>query len=257
MSVVKAISPLPTESGARGSMACNTGLWRATIDRRSRVAADAERASAAQPEAKRNPRRLITGMNYLEGPPQCRVSCEEWRDQDIFVRTVKFRSAKCRTASGFVMRSRKNRDEIKVMDYSRRDLGVLLPVLFAADASAQPQMLPSKCYPFDSLPAKTNPQTHNETRQVLDGLTHLGYHIDLHITTLQPGQMPHPPHSHVHEEMVLMQEGTLEVTILGNSTRIGPGSVAYVKSNERHGWKNVGDGPARYFVMAFGQEKKA
>jgi quercetin dioxygenase-like cupin family protein len=138
------------------------------------------------------------------------------------------------------------------MNPSRRELAALLPVfLVAAGAEAAPELLPSKCYPFDSLPVKTNPKTHNETRPVLDGLTHAGCHIDLHITTLQPGEMPHPPHTHLWEEMVLVQKGTLDVTINGRTTRIGPGSVGYVASNQLHGWKNVGDTPAQYFVLAF------
>ena len=140
------------------------------------------------------------------------------------------------------------------MNYSRRDLGILLPAVFAARAAAKNDVLPSKCYPFDSLAVKTSPANHNETREVFDGLTHNGVRIDLHLTTLAPGQMPHPAHTHVHEEMVMMQEGTLEVTIEGKSTRIGPGSVAYVHSNEKHGWKNVGSTPAQYFVMAIGKE---
>lgn len=142
------------------------------------------------------------------------------------------------------------------MDCSRRNLALLLPGLLAAvEAEARDAVLPSKCYPFDSLPVKsyipTDSKHHNESRQVLNGLTHAGSHIDLHITTLPPGQMPHPPHSHVWEEMVLVQEGTLDVTIAGHTTRIGPGSVGYVASEQRHGWKNVGDTPAQYFVLAF------
>jgi quercetin dioxygenase-like cupin family protein len=112
----------------------------------------------------------------------------------------------------------------------------------------------SKCYPYDGLEVKTNPKNHNETRNVLDGLTHNNVHVDLHITTLGPGQMPHPAHTHVHEEMIMVQKGTLEVTILGKGTKIGPGSVAYVHSNELHGWKNIGDTPAEYFVLAIGKE---
>ena len=64
---------------------------------------------------------------------------------------------------------------------------------------------------------------------------------------------PHAPHHHEHEEMVMVQNGTIEVTILGKATRLGPGGVGYVASNEEHGWKNVGDGPANYFVIAFGR----
>jgi len=139
--------------------------------------------------------------------------------------------------------------------YSRRELSVLLPFFFARpEVAAGGTVLASKCYPFDSLTAKTNLETHNQARSVLDGQTHTGMPIELHITTLAPGQMPHPAHQHIHEEMIMLQEGTLEVTILGQSTRIGPGSVAYVRSNDLHGWKNVGGGPAQYFVLAIGND---
>ncbi len=146
----------------------------------------------------------------------------------------------------------------RAMNYSRRDLATLLPALAAAAAGparAALQTLPSKCYEFGSLPEKTNPETHNESRQVFDGLTHDGTHIDMHITTLMPGQMPHPAHHHEWEEVTMMQTGTLEVTIAGKKSRVGPGSVVYVYSNEEHEWKNVGDTPSQYFVLAIGRPK--
>ena len=145
------------------------------------------------------------------------------------------------------------------MEYSRRKLGVLLPALFAA-AARQGQSaiatLPSKCYPYDSLPEKTNPQNHNETRQVFDGMTHKGVEIDMHITKLAPGQMPHPEHHHPHEEMVMLRNGSLEVTISGKTETIGAGSVAYVASNEPHHWKNPGSEPCEYFVLAVDQHNQ-
>jgi quercetin dioxygenase-like cupin family protein len=76
----------------------------------------------------------------------------------------------------------------------------------------------------------------------------------MHITELAPGLAPHPPHHHAHEEMIMIHEGTLEVTIAGRSTKLGPGSVAYVASNEEHGWRNVSATRARYFVLALGRE---
>jgi len=54
--------------------------------------------------------------------------------------------------------------------------------------------------------------------------------------------------------MVMIREGTMEVTINGKSTRLGPGGVAYLGSNDEHGWKNVGSTTAHYFVIAIGQE---
>ena len=140
------------------------------------------------------------------------------------------------------------------MNYSRRDLSLIpLAALAAANASAADMKLPSKTWRFEDLAVKTSGQ--NQSRAVLDGETHSGFHIDMHITELGPGQAPHPPHHHVHEEMVMVFDGELEVTISGHSSKIGPGSTAYVASNEEHGWRNTGTTRASYFVLAMGREK--
>jgi len=89
---------------------------------------------------------------------------------------------------------------------------------------------------------------------VLKGETHSGFAIDLHLTELGPGQAPHAPHHHVHEEMVMMRTGTLDVTINGKTTRITAGGIAYVASNEEHGWRNPCTDRAEYFVIALGRE---
>ncbi|MDQ6678269.1 MAG: cupin domain-containing protein [Acidobacteriota bacterium] len=141
------------------------------------------------------------------------------------------------------------------MNYSRRDVAFLLPALAPARAEAQKTATagpaPSRCYRYEDLPVKNSGG--NRTLAVLDGRTHTGYHFDIHETELGPGLAPHPPHHHEHEEMIMIREGALEVTIAGKSTTLGPGSVAYVASNEEHGWRNTGTGRASYFVMAFGR----
>ena len=139
------------------------------------------------------------------------------------------------------------------MNCSRRDLNLLLPMLAAASAEAQESALPSKAYRYDDLGVRTNGQ--NRSRAILNGTTHNGFPVELHETELASGLAPHPPHHHAHEEMVLMREGTLEVTINGRTTVLGPGSVAFVASNEEHGWRNVGTDRARYFVLALGAKK--
>lgn len=139
---------------------------------------------------------------------------------------------------------------------SRRDVAILLPALAAAQtpkSAAQPEKVqPSACFPYEAMPVKASGQ--NKQRAVFSGATHSGYHVDMHLTELAPGNMPHAAHRHIHEEMVMVQRGTLEVTIEGKSTRLGPGSVGYVASNELHGWKNVGDVPCEYFVLALGRD---
>ncbi|MGC9946201.1 MAG: cupin domain-containing protein [Bryobacteraceae bacterium] len=109
----------------------------------------------------------------------------------------------------------------------------------------------SKTYSFDQLPVHASGG--NQTRPVFDGETH-GVRIELHETELPPGGAPHPPHRHVHEETILIREGIVEATIAGRSAKLGPGSVAYVASNEEHGWHNAGTAPAHYFVLAIGRD---
>lgn len=139
------------------------------------------------------------------------------------------------------------------MHYSRRELCVLLPALLAPRAKAAgDEALPSKVYNFESLPAKTSDG--NTFRAILHGVTHEGYHLELHETDLTPGSMPHPPHHHAHEEIFLIREGTLAVTIDGQTTNFGPGSVAYIASNQEHGIRNTGSTHAQYFVLELGTQ---
>ena len=141
------------------------------------------------------------------------------------------------------------------MDLSRRDLSLLLPAAAAASAAGQKTALPSRTYRYEDLPVRVNGE--NRQRAILNGQTHTGYPVEMHETELGPGLAPHPPHHHAHIEMLLVREGTLEVTISGRAVTLGPGSVAYVASNEEHGWRNVGTTRARYFVLALGRENPA
>ena len=140
------------------------------------------------------------------------------------------------------------------MKFSRRDICLLLPALAATTGyAADDAALPSKAYPFGDLPVHANGE--NKSRPVLAGQTHSGFAVELHETDLAPGGAPHPPHHHVHEEIFLIREGMIEVTIEGKANRVGPGSVVYVASNQEHGVHNPGPAHAQYFVFALGTEK--
>jgi quercetin dioxygenase-like cupin family protein len=138
---------------------------------------------------------------------------------------------------------------------SRRDLCFLLPALWSAAPGflASGAVLPAQAYPFGELP--TRREGENVFRPVLEGETHSGYDIELHETELAPGGRPHPPHRHVHEEIFLIRQGELDVMIAGKTTRLGPGSVAYIASNVEHGIHNAGRGAAEYFVLALGSDR--
>jgi mannose-6-phosphate isomerase-like protein (cupin superfamily) len=105
-------------------------------------------------------------------------------------------------------------------------------------------------YPFDELPVRT--ANNAQFRDVLKGELATGESLEVHETTLPPGCAPHPPHHHLHSEMWLIREGTVELVVNGKTYRLGPGSVGFVHSNDEHGIKNVGATPATYFVVAIG-----
>jgi mannose-6-phosphate isomerase-like protein (cupin superfamily) len=152
------------------------------------------------------------------------------------------------------------------MSMDRRDLISFLPSAlaqvalvstFAENSSAQTaptpsasKVLPSAVYEFDQLPVKQSATSVG--RAILKGKLATGEAIEVHETTLPAGGSPHPPHHHEHTEMWLIREGTVEITIEGKSSRVGPGGLAFVKSNEEHGLTNPTDQPTTYFVVAVG-----
>jgi mannose-6-phosphate isomerase-like protein (cupin superfamily) len=146
---------------------------------------------------------------------------------------------------------------------SRRDLCSSLPALAllgtafteAVFAAADTPSLPaeSTTFSFDKLPVNRSPNG-AATRPVFHGKTPTGEVIELHETTLMPGQSPHPPHKHIHTELMLIREGTVEFVMGDKSEQVGPGGVCYAASNTMHGLKNVGTVPANYFVIAIGTE---
>lgn len=143
--------------------------------------------------------------------------------------------------------------------YSRRDLGLLVPALVAAKASAQAPdnieklpVLQTKAYLFNELPATTNGQ--NKQRRLFTGKTHTGFKLESHQSDIAPGEVNHAPHRHLREEMMLVREGTMELTVSGKPMRLGPGDVGYIGSNEIHNAKNVGAGRAQYFIVNIGRD---
>jgi len=126
-----------------------------------------------------------------------------------------------------------------------------LPLLAGTEAFATDEnILPSATFPFEKLIAQKS--NNAEIRPVLKGKLATGESLEVHETTLQPGSSPHPPHHHEHSEMWLIREGSVELTIDGVSSHIGPGGVGFVRSNEEHGIRNIGAMPATYFVVAVG-----
>ncbi len=147
---------------------------------------------------------------------------------------------------------------------NRRDLCVALSA-FAAMGSvsaAEAQTLPppgtkvlseSEAFPYDKLPV-SHSKNGGESRHVTQGVLPTGEYVEMHETTLPPGQMPHPPHKHRHSEFMMIRVGTVEFDNDGQKETVGPGGVIFAASDRMHGLKNIGTVAAQYFVLAIGRE---
>jgi XRE family transcriptional regulator, regulator of sulfur utilization len=87
------------------------------------------------------------------------------------------------------------------------------------------------------------------TRKFFQAPTQTLDELECHVTTLNPGESPHPPHQHPDEELIIIKEGTVESLVNGQMKRVGPGSVIFQASNQLHSIRNVGQTPAVYHVI--------
>lgn len=89
-------------------------------------------------------------------------------------------------------------------------------------------------------------------RQVLAGSTRDLANLRIHSSTLAPGQVNHALSSLADvEELIVVKEGRLTVTI-GDTTRtLGPGGIALIVAGDKQSFKNTADKPAVYYVLQF------
>lgn len=111
----------------------------------------------------------------------------------------------------------------------------------------KPAILGEAVFDWNSIPVTKTPV--GSVRSFFKAPTATLDELEVHVTTLNPGMMPHPPHRHPNEELIIIREGTVEALVNGEWKRLGPGSVIFNASNHLHGLRNVGTTPATYHVI--------
>lgn len=93
---------------------------------------------------------------------------------------------------------------------------------------------------MDTSKAKLTKETFGDLRIYYDGPTDQLKSMTAGSLRLNPGATPHPPHKHPEEEIMLITEGTGEITVDGKLTKVGPGVMMYCAAEKLHGIVNTG-----------------
>ena len=133
-----------------------------------------------------------------------------------------------------------------------------LGVVAAAGAVAQSaadakQILGPTVFKLDEIKVTKTPT--GEVRSLVRQPTATVDQLEMHVTTLNPGLMSHPPHRHVNEELIIMDKGECETLSDGKWIKVGPGDVVFNASNSLHGFRNIGTTPATYHVINWSPNK--
>jgi XRE family transcriptional regulator, regulator of sulfur utilization len=139
---------------------------------------------------------------------------------------------------------------------TRRDISIAAVAVFATAAAARwawssspPAVMHSATFDWNGFKAEATKSGFR--RECLDAHTATLDRLEVHATTLNPGQSPHPAHMHPEEEVIIVKEGVLESAQNDKINRVEAGGMIFQASNELHGLKNVGTKPAVYYVIKF------
>jgi mannose-6-phosphate isomerase-like protein (cupin superfamily) len=113
----------------------------------------------------------------------------------------------------------------------------------------------AQVFPLDGMTMRKMPNG-GESRDVVRGALMTGEAVGVHESVLPVGSAPNPQHVIQHSELIMVQEGMIEFEHGDQAEKVGAGGVIYVALGTMHTLKNVGDVPAKYFVVAIGGDMK-
>ena len=88
---------------------------------------------------------------------------------------------------------------------------------------------------MDPANAKLTHESYGDLRIYFDGPTGQLRALTVGSLALKAGMVPHPPHQHPEEEIMLVTEGAGEITVGGQTYAAAPGSMMYCGGQGMHG----------------------
>jgi len=127
---------------------------------------------------------------------------------------------------------------------------LLLPLLFVSRVILAQTLEPvaSKVYQWSALEVKQRPK--GEFRSILEGTTPHFKLFKVHATTVNPkSRMRDTEYTQENEELIIVKEGVLTVTVEGKTKDLKPRGIALLMSGDKRSLINNSDQPVTYYVF--------
>ncbi len=119
-------------------------------------------------------------------------------------------------------------------------LGSAMLALGAAPAGAAPNNAAVADAVLGPADAELRQEPFGDLRVYLQGSTGQLAGMEAGSLELKAGMQPHPPHQHPEEEIMVITEGSGEITLNGKVIPCGPGSIMFCAAEHVHGIVNTG-----------------
>lgn len=115
---------------------------------------------------------------------------------------------------------------------------------------AQKDTLPSKVFSWNT--AKVQKEGKIERRKFLEGSTLDLSNLEIHTSTLLPGESNHPPKATTDaEELIIIKEGYVTATVEDSTKMLGPGGLILLMAGDKQSITNTSKKSATYYVLLF------
>lgn len=109
--------------------------------------------------------------------------------------------------------------------------------------------LPPQVYNWNG--GKTIIAAGGERRNIMSGSTTSLADFEVYATTLEPGKAQQPHSNNGREELIIVKDGQLKISLNGASKILGPGSVAFAILGDNPALENTGSTSTTYYVFKY------
>ena len=132
------------------------------------------------------------------------------------------------------------------MSNRRELLALMTAAMLPLAANAAPSVPDAVLGPDQG---KLNKEPFGDLRVYFDGSTDQLKSLVAGSLKLRAGMTPHEPHQHPEEEIMLITEGSGEISINGKISKCAAGSMMYCAGGQLHGIVNTGKTPLTFFYF--------